>query len=131
MMSGELTYRQTCSSRGAGSRLDVQNAVAAASALVVTSKREGLPTLVFEAMAQCKPVVVPNEAGCMETIADGESGFIYQQDDLEDLAARTRAALEDGARGQRARQRLLVEYDWRVVAPRLDALSRGEVSCPK
>ncbi len=113
---------------GSASRGEVQDALAACSALVVTSKREGLPTLVLEAMTHRKAVVVPDEAGCMEAIGQGEFGFIYRQGGLDDLAAKTLSALADADRGQRARERVLAEYDWRVVAPRLDAVYRGEVS---
>lgn len=110
---------------GSTSHIEVQDAIAACSALVVTSKREGLPTLILEAMAQCKPVVVPNEAGCMEAIGDGEFGFIYRPNDLDDLAEKTLAALTDNDRSRRGRKRVLSEYDWRVVAPKLDAIYCG------
>jgi glycosyltransferase involved in cell wall biosynthesis len=110
---------------GSASHLEVQDALAACSALVVTSKREGLPTLVMEAMAQCKPVVVPNEAGCREAVGEGDFGLIYRQNDLDDLAEKTLKALADTERSQRARQRVLSEYDWRVIAPKLDAIYCG------
>jgi glycosyltransferase involved in cell wall biosynthesis len=105
----------------------VQDALAACSALVVTSKREGLPTLVLEAMAHRKAVVVPDDAGCVEAIGDERCGFIYRQSDLDGLAEKTLAALADRERGPRARRRVLAEYDWRVIAPQLDALYRGQV----
>ena len=101
----------------------VQDALAACAALVVTSRREGLPTLVLEAMVHCKPVVVPAEAGCVEAV--GDCGFIYMPDDINDLAAQTLAALGDLERSAKGRQRVLAEYDWRVVAPQLDAIYRG------
>jgi glycosyltransferase involved in cell wall biosynthesis len=107
------------------SRMEVQDALAACSALVVTSKREGLPTLVLEGMAHGKPVVVPDEPGCMEAIGNEEAGFIYRRNDLNDLMNVTLAALADAGRGLRARQRVLAEYDWRVVAPKLDDIYRG------
>ncbi|HEY3853761.1 MAG TPA: glycosyltransferase family 4 protein [Verrucomicrobiae bacterium] len=106
----------------AASHAQVQDAIAACSALVVTSKREGLPTLVMEAMAQQKPVVVPNEAGSMEAISDGDFGFIYSQGNLDDLADCTIKAIADTRKCQHSRQRILSEYDWRVTAPKLDAI---------
>lgn len=110
---------------GPASHAGVQDAIAACSVLVVTSKREGLPTLVMEGMAHQKPVVVPDEAGCMEAIGDGEFGYIYQQDNIDDLAAKAELAMKDSSIGLRARQRVLEEYDWRVVASRLDAIYQG------
>jgi len=113
---------------GGGTHAQVQDALAACSALVVTSKREGLPTLVMEGMAHKKPVVVPNEDGCMEAIAAGECGFIYQQGDMTDLVAKVELAMRDSSIGRRARQRVMEEYDWRVVAPKLDAIYRAGTS---
>lgn len=106
---------------GDATHAQVQDALAACRALVVTSRREGLPTVVLEAMAHAKPVVVPNEAGCVEAIANGAFGYIFTPGDVTDLASQTRAALDD-ARGPSARAHVLAEYDWRVIAPRLDAI---------
>ena len=81
---------------------------------------------VLEAMAQSKPVVVPDEPGCMEAVGHGEFGSIYRQDDLNDLAEKTLTVLADTQRNQGARQRVLSEYDWRVVIPQLDAIYQGQ-----
>ena len=110
---------------GPVSHAGVQDAIAACSVLVVTSKREGLPTLVMEGMAHQKPVVVPDEAGCMEAIGDGEFGYIYQQGNIDDLVAKVELAKEDSSIGLRARQRILDEYDWRVVSRKLDQIYRS------
>ena len=111
--------------RGDATHGEVQDALAACAALVVTSKREGLPTLVLEAMTHGKPIVVPDEAGCKEAIHDGEFGFIYQPDQLDHLADQAQAALKDKQKPRGSRDRVLSHYDWRVVAPQLDELYRG------
>jgi len=113
---------------GQGVHARVLDAVAACSVLVVTSKTEGMPTLVLEGMALRRPVVVPYVHGCAEAVGDERHGFIYRHDDLDDLVEKTLAALADRQRGQRARERVLAEYDWRVVAPKLDAIYRGEAA---
>ncbi len=112
--------------RGQASHAETLDAIAACSVLVVTSKREGLPTLVMEGMALGKPVVVPDEDGCMEAVGGGEFGFVYRQGDLDHLAALTLEALGDVNRHRKARQRVLEKYDWRVVIKKLDAIYRGE-----
>jgi glycosyltransferase involved in cell wall biosynthesis len=101
---------------------DVADAIAASSAVVVTSRREGLPTLVLEAMALAKPTVVSNEPGSLEAVDGGAYGFAYELGSIDDLVRQTRAALGDTTMGPRARQRVLDEYDWRVVAPQLDRI---------
>ncbi|HBJ35792.1 MAG TPA: hypothetical protein DDZ51_13810 [Planctomycetaceae bacterium] len=105
---------------GGASHEDAQDAIAACSVLVMTSKREGLPTLALEAMAQSKPVVVPTEDGCMEAVGGGEFGFIYRQGDIDHLAESTLEALSDQIRRGRARQRVLNEYNWTVILSKLD-----------
>ena len=107
------------------SRADTLDAVAACSVFVMTSKTEGLPTALLEAMALRKPVVAPDLDGCLEAIGSEECGFIYRHDSLDDLVEKTRAALVDTTRGAKARERVLREYDWRVVAPRLDDVYRA------
>jgi glycosyltransferase involved in cell wall biosynthesis len=98
------------------------DAIAASSLLVVTSKREGLPTLVLEAMAQSKPVVASNEPGCTEVLGNGEFGFLYELGDVADLKQKIIQALSDFEKPIRARQRVIDHYDWRVIAPQLDRI---------
>ena len=112
--------------KDAATHVESLDAIAACSALVVTSKREGLPTLVLEAMALGKPIVVPNEEGCMEAIQSGECGFIYELGNIDDLARKTELALVDKIKCSRSRARILQEYDWNAVIPKLDAIYRGE-----
>ncbi|GHB37217.1 glycosyltransferase family 4 protein [Mongoliitalea lutea] len=103
-------------------QMEVQHAIAASRCLVSTSKKEGLPTLVLEAMAQAKPVVVSNEPGSMEAIDNGKYGYFYTLGNIEELKNTTLEAIADKEIGAKARQRILKEYDWRVVAEKLDAI---------
>lgn len=105
----------------------VQDALAGCAVLVVTSLREGLPTLVLEALAHRKPVIVPAEAGCVEAIGHGDFGAIYQPGEIGELAELTLAALGDPQPSDKGRQRILAEYDWRFVARQLDGIYRGTV----
>ena len=107
---------------GGLSQQNVQDAIAACRVLVVTSRREGLPTLVMEGMALGKPIVVPNEPGCMEAIGEGEAGYIYELGNINDLVEKSILAWSDEAIGPAAQERVLREYDWRVVSKRLDQI---------
>lgn len=69
-----------------GSRSDVPRVLAAADAVVLTSKREGLPRVVLEAMAAGKPVVATNVRGSRTLVADGETGFLVQVGDVAGTA---------------------------------------------
>jgi glycosyltransferase involved in cell wall biosynthesis len=106
---------------------EVQDALAACRVLIVTSKREGLPTLVMEAMALGRVIVVPDEAGCMESIGHGEAGLIYTLGDIKDLESKAiRAFHGNNDLGLSARERTIREYDWRLVSAQLDRVYRGE-----
>lgn len=118
----ELTIPRNLTVLGSLTQQQSQDAIAAASAVVVTSYREGLPTLVLEAMSIGKPVVVPNEAGCVEAIGNGEAGFIYQIGNIDDLSRKLEEALKTPTVANRGRSRVLREYDWRVVVQKLDEL---------
>lgn len=106
--------------QGNVSHARVQDAIAACSVLVMTSRREGLPTLALEAMTQGKSIVVPEEEGCMEAVSYGEFGFIYQPDNISDLAEKTLKARRDVSRCSGARDRILQEFNWPVIATKLE-----------
>lgn len=101
---------------------DILDAIAGCSSLIVTSKREGLPTVVLEGMALSKPVVVPDEAGCMEVVDQVAAGVIYKLGNLDDLVEKILLAKRNQLRVAKGREQVLGEYDWRVIAPRLDAI---------
>jgi glycosyltransferase involved in cell wall biosynthesis len=107
---------------GPASHEEVQHAIAACRCLISTAKKEGLPTLVLEGMAHSKPVVVSNEPGSMEAIDHGAYGYFYELGNMEDLKEKTLLAINDNTIGAKARQRVLEEYDWRVVAKKLDGI---------
>jgi glycosyltransferase involved in cell wall biosynthesis len=112
---------------GKMNQMEIQYAIAACSCLVSTAKKEGLPTLVLEGMAHGKPLVVSNEPGSMEAIDNGAYGYFYELGNIEDLKEKTLLAIKDRVIGKKARQRVLEEYDWRVVAKKLDSIYKGAV----
>lgn len=107
---------------GKMSQLEIQHFISASSVLVSTAKREGLPTLILEGMAQSKPVVVSNEPGSTEAIDHGKYGYFYELGNIQDLKNQTLLAIKDTIKPIKARQRVLEEYDWRVVIKKLDKL---------
>jgi glycosyltransferase involved in cell wall biosynthesis len=114
---------------GGVSHTDAQDAIAACSVLVMTSLREGLPTLALEGMAHGKPVVVPSEDGCMEAVGDGEFGFVYLQGDIDSLTAQVERALHDRRHCDAARERVYREFDWPQITRVLDQIYRRNFPC--
>jgi glycosyltransferase involved in cell wall biosynthesis len=101
---------------------DVLDAVAACQVLVVTSYREGLPTLVLEGMALQKQLVVPNERGCLDATDGDAHARVFNVENLSELAAKTESAMNDESSRLGARDRVLDQFDWRVVASKLDQI---------
>ena len=101
---------------------DVLDAVSACNVFVMTSKREGIPTALLEAMGMGKPVVVPAHSGCKEVVHSNEYGFLYEPNSLDDLVEQTSQALVSKHIGKRARERVSRNYDWRILAKRIDSV---------
>ena len=105
---------------GALPHATVQDAIAASRALVITSLREGLPTLALEALVQGKPVVVPDDPGCMEAVGDGRFGTVYRSRSVDDLVEVTQTVLDGTEYRPEAREYAIAEYSWEGVISQLD-----------
>lgn len=65
--------------------------MAAADVVSLTSRWEGMPYVLLEAMAWSRPVVVTSVNGCPEIVVDGVTGFLAPPGDIE---AWTRAVVD-------------------------------------
>jgi len=101
---------------------DAMDAISACKAFVMTSKREGIPTALLEAMAMGKPVVVPNHSGCKEVVCSSDYGFLYKPNSLDDLIDKTMNAMDSKNVGDKARRRILKEYNWKIIAKKIDSV---------
>jgi glycosyltransferase involved in cell wall biosynthesis len=97
------------------------DALAACRILVMTSHREGLPTVLLEAMTMRKPCVAPRSYGCQDAIHDERYGFLYEPGNPDDLEVQIRAALQAVSMSA-ARERVMERFSWDVVMPRIDAV---------
>jgi glycosyltransferase involved in cell wall biosynthesis len=85
-----------------GERSDVAELLASSDAFVLSSRSEGLPMSVLEAMAAAVPVVATAVGGVPELVRDGETGMLVAAGDDAALAA----ALERLVRDPELRDRL-------------------------
>ncbi len=76
----------------------------------------------LEDVSLARPIVIPNELGCMEAIGQGEAGFIHRLGNIDSLAEKTLAARQNESVGELAPKRVLNDDDWHVVAMNLDAI---------
>ncbi|OLC07093.1 MAG: colanic acid biosynthesis glycosyltransferase WcaL [Gemmatimonadetes bacterium 13_1_40CM_70_11] len=106
----------------------IRSAAVLAAPCVIGSDgdRDGLPTVLVEAMALGTPCVSTDVTGIPELLQSGESGLVVPQHDLRALAAALERLLTDpGLRvrlAARARRRVEAEFDVRRTAARLRAI---------
>jgi glycosyltransferase involved in cell wall biosynthesis len=101
----------------------VQNTVAYYSimdTLVHPSHREGFPNAVLEAAAMELPVITTDALGCIDSVRDGETGFIVPVRNTEKLAEKMLLLARDTElrenMGKKARQRVLCDFDPQSLA---------------
>jgi glycosyltransferase involved in cell wall biosynthesis len=97
-----------------GAREDVDDLLAAADVFVLSSRREGLPVTLLEAMRAGRAAVVTRAGGCAEAVTEGDTGLLVPVDDTAALGAALRALLSDPERcarlGEAARDRRAREF---------------------
>jgi glycosyltransferase involved in cell wall biosynthesis len=84
--------------RLAGERDDVAELLAGSDVFVLSSRSEGLPVSVLEAMAAELPVVASDVGGLSELVVDGETGILVPAGDEAALAEALADLLEDRER---------------------------------
>lgn len=109
--------------RFVGAVSDVRQYYAAADALLMPSRSEGLSNVVLEAMACGLPVVASAVGGLSEQVVDGQTGWLVPSNDSDRLAGAICELLDNPAeaqrRGRAGRQRvtqhfLLAETAWQL-----------------
>lgn len=70
-----------------GAADDVRPYIAAASAVVLPSYREGLPRSLLEAGAMARPLIATDVPGCREVVDDGVNGYFCNPADPGSLAS--------------------------------------------
>jgi glycosyltransferase involved in cell wall biosynthesis len=116
--------------RPLGFRCDIGELAAAADLFCLTSRREGVPVAILEAMAVGRPVVATRVGGVSELVVDGETGLLVPPGDPTELATALRTLLDHperrarlGAAGQeRARARHAIAYSAAAIASVYDEL---------
>jgi len=86
----------------------IREELAAASVFALVSLQESAPMGVAEAMAAGVPVVTSNRCGMPYMVRDGESGYLVDPLDPDDIAARLKQIIDDNglraAMGAKSRQ---------------------------
>jgi glycosyltransferase involved in cell wall biosynthesis len=108
-----------------GWQADVRTYFEAMDVFALSSRREGLPNVVLEAMALEAPVVATRVNGLPRLIQDGRTGLLIEPDDLQALTAALGGLLQNAALradfAKAARRVVETRYSF---ATRIDRLKR-------
>jgi glycosyltransferase involved in cell wall biosynthesis len=100
-----------------GVRADVADILRASDVFVLSSRWEGNPLSVMEAMAAGLPVVSTGVGGVPELVREGETGLLVPSEDAGALAQAMQALVDDPVRrramGAAARQHAVAHFDIR------------------
>jgi len=98
-----------------GARGDVPDLLASADIFVLSSRSEGFPISILEAMATGLPVVAADVGGVAEAVLDGQTGLLVPPSDPKALAEALERLLRDEAfrrrLGAAGRRRARREFD--------------------
>lgn len=97
-----------------------------AALLLHTSRNEGMPNVVMEAMAAGVPVVVTDAGGTRDLVVDGQTGFVCPIDDVDALVEKSRQLLLDGELrqkfGQKAVEHVRQSFSMEKAVSQLEAM---------
>ena len=90
-------------------------------ALLLPTRFEGMPTVVLEAMARSRPVLV-SDVGATAELVDAGNGYLLRKGDAEDLykhivAFGTLSPEQRAEMGKASWQKARERFDWTVVTP--------------
>jgi glycosyltransferase involved in cell wall biosynthesis len=109
-----------------GVRADVPAILNASDLFVLSSRWEGNPLSVMEAMAAGLPVVSTAVGGVPELVREGETGLLVPSGDAAALARALQALVDDPARreamGKAARQHAITHFDIRHTVRQYETL---------
>lgn len=105
---------------------NAQRLIAAADVVTLTSRWEGTPYALLEAMGWSRPVVATAVNGCPEVVVDAETGFVVEPGDTEAWASRVIDLLERPTRaalmGRNGRKRVEDKFTVQNTIERLEGL---------
>ena len=93
---------------------------------VMSSKREGMPGALLEAMSYGLPIAATNAGGIKEVIKDGKDGLLAEVGDIDAIAAHIVELIQNkqlrGKIGKNARQKIMHNYSMEIIAKRYEDL---------
>jgi glycosyltransferase involved in cell wall biosynthesis len=113
-----------------GWQRDIPSLLHASDVLVLTSRWEGLPRVIPQAMCAGLPVVVTRADGSPEAVQQGRTGFVFEPGDSAGIAEKTIYLLENPEQAHlmgQAAQALVAEFDIHKMVADQEAVYREQV----
>ena len=106
-----------------GHRQDVPALMRSFSVFCLTSRSEGTPNVILEAMAAARPVVATCVGGIPDLVQDGVTGFLVEPDDVDGFAKAVKTLLENPTlaekMGEAGRRKVEQNYTCSLAVSRL------------
>jgi len=122
-LCAELGVSENVEFLGLCSRQCVKELMSECDVFVMPSWDEGFGIVYIEAMSQGKPVIGSRGEGIADTITDGETGFLVDPHDVDELTEKIRLLIDDtelAARvGAAARDLVVQQFTWQRNVDRL------------
>lgn len=117
---------------GALSGIEVIKAIDKASILLLPSFAEGLPVVIMEALARCRPVLSTYIAGIPELVVPEQSGWLVPAGDVDTLARKIREVIEMrnaelSTMGKKGREQVLLKHNSKIEAAKLAMLFESNI----
>jgi glycosyltransferase involved in cell wall biosynthesis len=96
-------------------------------ALVLPTRFEGMPTVVLEAMAHARPIIV-SDVGATAELVDASNGYLISKGSLEALIKAIQdfcdlSTAQQGSLGRKSLEKVEQHYSWPVVSKRFRELA--------
>jgi glycosyltransferase involved in cell wall biosynthesis len=112
-----------------GKRTDIPGLMAAMDLYLITSRREGLPLALIEAMMSARAVVSTSVGGIPDTIVHDREGILVEPEDKAGLSGAILALMDDTdlrrSLGASARRKAVERYSPEKVLGELEKIYRG------
>jgi glycosyltransferase involved in cell wall biosynthesis len=114
---------------------DLQPLYSTADLVALTSRSEGIPVVLMEAMAHGALVLAPDITGIPELVIDGQTGFLYPAGSIADFCKRVLEIFERGVQLDQirtnARRHICRNFDRRRNLSRFCDLFLARISPPR
>jgi glycosyltransferase involved in cell wall biosynthesis len=106
-----------------GFRDDIPDVIAAMDIFIIPSHSEAFGVALVEAMAMGKPSVCSNSDGILDIAVDGETGYLFEKKDADDLANKIEMLIQSPVDredfGKAARKRVIEHFEFNKLIDEL------------